>query len=138
GPWHHGQEIGDGSSLGAIRFNSDTGLHFRREILRPFLDHYLKDAAPKSDVPPVSAFETGTNTWRRLQNWPAGTRLTPLYLGAGKLSLTAPGGGDAAFTEYVSDPAKPVPFRARPIQPVGYDPPFTWKQWLVDDQREAS
>ena len=53
GPWYHGQEIGDGSSLGALRFGSDTALYFRREILRPFLDQYLKDGAPKADVPPV-------------------------------------------------------------------------------------
>src|SRR4051794_21847016 len=68
GPWHHGQEILDGSSLGALKFNSDTALYFRREILRPFLDQYLKDGAPKADVPPVVAFETGTNVWRRLQS----------------------------------------------------------------------
>ena len=61
GPWYHGQEIGDASSLGAIRFDSDTALYFRRQILRPFLDHYLKDDAPASDVAPVTAFETGTN-----------------------------------------------------------------------------
>ncbi len=54
-----------------------------------------------------------------------------------KVSFEAPKGGDAAFDEYVSDPSKPVPFRARPIQPVG-SPPMTWRQWLVDDQREAS
>ena len=42
GPWHHGQEIEDASTLGALKFSSDTGLYFRREILRPFLDHYLK------------------------------------------------------------------------------------------------
>jgi putative CocE/NonD family hydrolase len=45
GPWHHGQMIGDGSSLGALKFNSDTALYFRREILRPFLDQYLKEGA---------------------------------------------------------------------------------------------
>jgi predicted acyl esterase len=56
GPWHHGQEIGDGSTLGALRFDSDTALTFRREILRPFLDRYLKDGAPKADVAPVAAF----------------------------------------------------------------------------------
>ena len=72
GPWHHGQEIEDGSTLGALKFNSDTALYFRQEILRPFLDHYLKDDAPKADVPPVTAFETGTNVWRRLPAWPAG------------------------------------------------------------------
>ena len=63
----------------------------------------------------------------------------PLYLNAGlKLSLTAPKPNDAASDEYISDPAKPVPFRARPIQPVGYGNGFTWSQWLVDDQREES
>ncbi|HWZ45909.1 MAG TPA: CocE/NonD family hydrolase [Candidatus Saccharimonadales bacterium] len=145
GPWHHGQEIDEGSTLGALKFNSDTGLYFRREILRPFLDQYLKDGAPKADVPPVSAFETGTNTWRRLPAWPAGcangcrVQPSPLYLLAGlKLSFTAPAANDVAFEQYVSDPAKPVPFRARPIQPVGYDHGLTWPLWLVDDQREAS
>ena len=82
GPWHHGQEIEDGSTLGALKFNSDTGLYFRQQILRPFLDHYLKDDAPKADVPPVSAFETGTNTWRKLncmavRSAPADARLNP-------------------------------------------------------------
>lgn len=145
GPWHHGQEIQDGSTLGALKFGSDTALYFRREILRPFLDHYLKDGAPKADVPPVLAFETGTNVWRRLPAWPPGDtsedapRPTPLYLGAGlKASLTAPTPGGTPFDEYVSDPAKPVPFRVRPIQPIGYENGLTWSQWLVDDQRDAS
>jgi putative CocE/NonD family hydrolase len=144
GPWHHGQEIGDGSSLGPIKFNSDTGLYFRENILRPFLDHYLKDDAPKADVAPVTAFETGTNTWRRLSSWPAGCESgcavhpKPLYLLPGlKLSFDAPKAG-SEYEEYVSDPAKPVPYRARPIQPMGYGGEFTWSQWLVDDQREAS
>jgi len=145
GPWHHGQEIGDGSSLGAIKFGSDTGYYFREKILKPFLDHYLKDDAPKSDVATVTAFETGTNVWRKLSSWPAGCESgcavhpKSLYLQAGqKVSFEAPKSGDAAFDEYVSDPAKPVPYRARPSQPVGYNGRFTWPEWLVDDQREAS
>jgi len=144
GPWHHGQEIDDGSTLGPLKFNSDTALHFRREILRPFLDQYLKEGAPKAGIPSVTAFETGTNTWQRLPAWPTGCpsgctiQSTPLYLSTGlKLSFAAPKTGDA-FDEYVSDPAKPVPFRARPIQPIGYDHGLTWPDWLVDDQREAS
>ncbi|MFY9571436.1 MAG: CocE/NonD family hydrolase [Blastocatellia bacterium] len=139
GPWHHGQHIKDGSSLGAVRFDSDTGLYFRREILRPFLDQYLKDGAPKSNTPPVIAFETGTNTWRRLPGWPTGCpsgctiQSTPLYFNAGlKLSFNAPASGAAPYEEYVSDPAKPVPYRARPIDGT------SWSRWLVDDQREAS
>jgi putative CocE/NonD family hydrolase len=145
GPWHHGQEIGDGSTLGALNFHSDTGLYFRQEILAPFLARYLKEGAPKGDVAPVSAFETGTNVWRRLTAWPSGCatgceiRRSPLYLGAGlKASFSTPRSGESAFDEYISDPAKPVPFRARPIQPIGYDPPLSWSRWLVDDQREAS
>jgi putative CocE/NonD family hydrolase len=145
GPWHHGQEIEDASSLGALKFSSDTGLYFRREILAPFLAHYLKDDAAKSGVAPVSAFETGTNTWRHLQSWPAGcssgcaVKSTPLYLTAGlKLNFSAPASSETPFDEYVSDPAKPVPFRARPSQPVGYSNGLSWSQWLVDDQREAS
>ena len=145
GPWHHGQEIDDGSSLGPLKFTSDTGLYFRENILRPFLDQYLKDDAAKADVAPVTAFETGTNTWRRLPSWPAGCdsgcaiRATRLYLESGlRVGFNAPKNGDLAFDEYVYDPAKPVPFRARPIQPVGYGDPFSWARWLVDDQREAS
>ena len=145
GPWHHGQEIDDGSSLGALKFNSDTGLYFRQQILRPFLDRYLKDGAPKGDVALVTAFETGTNTWRQLPTWPAGcasgcsVEAVPLYLGPGmRLGYNAPKAGDAAFDEYTSDPAKPVTFRTRPIQPVGYADGLTWPEWLVDDQREPS
>jgi len=145
GPWHHGQEIGDGSSLGALKFSSDTGLYFRKEILAPFLAQYLKDGAPKGTVAPVSAFETGTNTWRRLPAWPSGcasgctVRPAPLYLNAGlKLSFTAPASSETSFDEYVSDPAKPVPFSGRPSHPVGYNNNVPWANWLVDDQREVS
>jgi putative CocE/NonD family hydrolase len=160
GPWHHGQEIGDGSALGPVKFGSDTGLYFRREILAPFLAQYLKDGAPKADVAPVTAFETGTNKWLRLSNWPAGCaggctiERSPLYLGAGKkLNLLSgihcePGApcGIANFPlqrpeeydEYVSDPAKPVPFVPRPVHTNDAAGSETWRKWLVSDQREAS
>jgi uncharacterized protein len=146
GPWHHGGEIGDGSSLGVLKFGSDTGLYFRREILAPFLAQYLKDDAPKSDTAPVTAFETGTNTWRRLSSWPSGcpsgctVKRTPLYLNAGlKLSLTAPAAVDGpGFDEYISDPAKPIPFSGRPSHPMGFANNVPWANWLVDDQREIS
>ncbi len=157
GPWHHGQEIEDAASLGSIRFGSDTGTWFRQNVLRPFLDHYLKDDAPADpQVAHVTAFETGTNRWQQLTAWPTNPATKPLYLRAGfKLSFNPPTASDhaskagmssdaakdptvEASDAYVSDPAKPVPYRARPSQPIGYDPPLTWPQWLVDDQREAS
>ncbi|HKB68422.1 MAG TPA: CocE/NonD family hydrolase [Pyrinomonadaceae bacterium] len=138
GPWHHGQEIREGSALGAIKFNSDTALTFRQEILRPFLDHYLKDG-PKAEIASVMAFETGTNKWQRLSAWPAGCASgcvihpMPFYLRAGsKASFDEAKSGEAAYDEYISDPARPVPYRARPIDGA------SWSRWLVDDQREAS
>jgi putative CocE/NonD family hydrolase len=145
GPWHHGQMIGNGSSLGAVKFGSDTALYFRQKILAPFLAQYLKDGAPKADVAPVTAFETGTNIWRTYSTWPpqgkgakAGKKL-PLYLRAGlKLSHEPPQPGDTAFEEYISDPAKPVPFVPRPTQTMGYGESNPWPRWLVMDQREAS
>src|ERR1044071_1260369 len=72
GPWHHGQEIADGSSLGALQFKTDTAYYFRENILKPFLDHYLKNDAPKADVAPVTAYETGANKWERMSSWPSG------------------------------------------------------------------
>ncbi len=145
GPWYHGQSIEEGSSLGALRFPGDTAAQFRREVLRPFLDEHLKDDAPKSDIAPVTAYETGTLAWRRYKTWPPGDvdghvgRARRLYLGAGlTLRFSSPASGEAAYGEFVSDPAKPVPFRSRPIQQMGYGNGLTWAQWLVDDQREAS
>ena len=123
GPWHHGQEIEDASTLGELHFGQDTGLYFRQHVLAPFLAHYLKDD-PKQ-IPTVTAFETGRNRWEELSTWPAGCaegctiQPTPLYLEPGLgLGFDKPSGGKA-FTSYISDPAKPVPFRKRPIQPVG-------------------
>jgi putative CocE/NonD family hydrolase len=144
GPWCHGGWRGDGNALGAIRFDSDTALTFRREILLPFLDQYLKDGAPKADVAPVMAFETGTNRWRRLPSWPAGcekgctTKATPLYAGAdGHAGFSAPSA--AGYDEYVSDPAKPVPYIPRPVIPLGTDGGRKpWREWLVSDQRNVA
>ncbi len=144
GPWHHGQETGNGSSLGAISFGSDTAKEFRQRILAPFLAQYLKDGAPKADIAPVTAFETGSNQWLRLPTWPAGcpsgcsVAPTPLYLQPGrKLGFTAPQAADSQYEQYVSDPAKPVPYQIRPALPLGSEG-STWSVWLVDDQREAS
>ncbi len=141
GPWFHGQEIGDGSSLGALKFHSDTALYFRQNVLRPFLDHYLKDSGSENVISPVTAFETGTNKWLKLPSWPDGCltgctiKPTPLYLTAGgRAGFAPPKPGDSAYDEYVSDPAKPVPFRRRPDLGSGQ----TWQNWLVSDQREAS
>jgi putative CocE/NonD family hydrolase len=143
GPWRHHQWDRDGSAIGAIRFDEDTARTFRRDVLMPFLDQYLKDGAPKANVAPVTAFETGTNRWQRLTSWPAGCegacapKATPLYLGVdGTASFKAPAA--AGYEEYVSDPAKPVPFIPRPVPPSSYANNMAWREWLVTDQRNAA
>ena len=148
GPWSHGGWAGGpGRSLGRVSFDQPTSAQFQKDVLLPFLDHYLKDDAPALTVSPVTAYETGTNTWRHLKSWPSasGDRtpvMTPVYLRAdGKLGFSAPGAAEGADS-YVSDPSKPVPYRSRPINPV--DPPKgmsvgqPWHEWLTEDQRNIS
>ncbi len=150
GPWKHGGAMGDGSTLGAIKFGEDTGYRFRHEVLLPWLNQRLKDGAPKADTPAVTAFETGINKWKTYTSWPPKAAVatpaaptispTPLYLQPGaKLGFDKPHTGSIPFgsqgyDEYISDPAKPVPYRLRPVRPT-YSEGSTWGQWLVDDQR---
>jgi hypothetical protein len=143
GPWFHHQERLDGSAVGQIRFGSDTAQYFRLHILRPFLDHYLKDG-PAPALTPVTAFETGTNRWLALPRWPSGCasgcsiERQNLYLQpGGNLRLGSAGAAAADFESYISDPAKPVPYLPRPIHIEG-EGGTNWQTWLVSDQRDAA
>ena len=138
GPWFHGQEVRDGSSLGAVRFGTDTGLYFRQKILRPFLAHYLKDAP--ATTAPVNAYVTGENRWETGPAWPMDAKggVTPTRLVPGPDGTLALGGGaneSSATAQYVSDPAHPVPYRPRPVGPMAGP---GWQHWLTSDQREAA
>ncbi len=135
GPWRHSGVNYDGRTLGPLDFGHDTALEFRRDVMRPFLDARLKDGAPAYAPPPVFAYESGTNTWRRLATWPPPATKKKLYLGpASRLTWDPPAGGDD-FGEYVSDPAKPVPYVPRPVRFGDRD---QWKPWLVSDQRAVA
>ena len=136
GPWRHGGWAGDGTTLGAIKFDADTAKQFRQDTLIPFLDEHLKTNGKPANLPRVLAFQTGTNRWQRLDRWPAAPAMQAWSFGVnGTLAATAPtaSGSDS----YVSDPAKPIPYRLRPIRPT-YAENSTWGQWLVDDQRPFS
>ena len=139
GPWRHSQINYDGSMLGPMKWDGDTALQFRRDVLLPFFNQYLKDGAPKADTPPVLIYNTGENHWDRFTHWPLScdhgcdSAAKPLYLLAnGRVSFDAPKAGDATYDEYVSDPAKPVPYQPRPV--VGSDHE-AWTRWLLNDQR---
>lgn len=80
GPWRHSGVNYDGSSLGALNFDGDTGLQFR-DTMKPFLDRYLKDGAPTPTFGALT-YATGVNKWQMSAQWPLGTQSTPLYLQA--------------------------------------------------------
>jgi putative CocE/NonD family hydrolase len=134
GPWLHGQtERFDGASLGKVEWDSNTVRHYREKIRQPFLDRYLKGKSPARPLAPVTAFETGINEWREYDAWPPKAQSSRLYLHArGRADFSQPAG--AGFTEYVSDPAKPVPYRLRPIL-ASYS---EWEVWLTGDQRHVA
>jgi putative CocE/NonD family hydrolase len=142
GPWRHSQVNYDGSSLGAFKWDGDTALQFRRDVLLPFFNQYLKDGAPKADTPPVLIYDPGQNHWDRYKSWPpkeaVGGGNKPLYLtekGGLSFSAPAPAKGAAAYDEYVSDPAKPVPYIPRPMKFGDRD---KWTPWLLTDQRAVA
>jgi hypothetical protein len=145
GPWRHSGVNYDGYSLGPLRWEGDTALQFRRDVLKPFFDQYLKDGAAKADTPPVLIYNTGENHWDRLKSWPlacdsgCAAKSKPLYLTADfGLSFAAPAADAKAakqgYDEYVSDPAKPVPYQPRPVRFADVD---AWRRWLLMDQRSV-
>jgi putative CocE/NonD family hydrolase len=141
GPWRHSQVNYDGYNLGPFRWEGDTALQFRRDILKPFFDQYLKTGAPKANIPHVFIYNTGENHWDRLEEWPLACEqgcaapLKPLYLQSGfGLGFDKPEAADASDS-YVSDPAKPVPYIPRPVR---FSDSERWKTWLVSDQRFAA
>jgi len=114
GPWRHGQwgsSNSTGSNLGNIQFGSKTSEWYVNNVELPFFNYYLEGKGSPDSIAEASVFVTGENKWHKYPQWPpAGTKQTELYLQKdGKLSFNKATDNDA-FTEYVSDPAKPVPY----------------------------
>ena len=105
---------------------------------KPWCAYWLKDQG-KLDLPEALTFEVGTNTWKRWETWPpkVAVQSRNLYFHSnGKLSFDAPQTSSRdSLDAYVSDPAHPVPYRARPIPPTYYPGGSGWPTWLVTDQR---
>jgi hypothetical protein len=137
GPWNHGGwSRGTGQGLGPLRFGTNTSEHFRREIQAPWFAYWLKDRGTL-ELPEALTFETGSNQWRRWEAWPPRERVerrSLWFASDERLSFTAPRDPADASDSYTSDPAHPVPYRHRPVQPT-YGPGSTWSTWLLEDQR---
>jgi hypothetical protein len=135
GPWSHGGWArGDGDRLGNARFGSKTSEFYREKIELPFFNFYLKYCVEPCKIthPEAYMFETGSNEWRKYDSWPPkNVEMKSLYVQSnGKLSFNAPTESNA-FDEYISDPAKPVPFIENTS--IGMT-----REYMTDDQRFAS
>lgn len=138
GPWYHGQwQSPKGDKIGIIPFGGhNTALEFRQQFEAPFFRYYLHGNGEKFSWK-TSTFQTGSNTWHSYNTWPPReSKPVNLYLHAnGVLSFNAPAAGESAseYVQYESDPAKPVPYRRRPISPTY--PGGDWTTWEAADQR---
>jgi hypothetical protein len=138
GPWNHGGwGRAQGNQLGNIQFDTATGRTFREIIQPKWFAYYLKDKGD-GKFPEAFTFQTGRNAWKSYSSWPnvPGATMKKLYMREhGKLSFNAPPVSDPqAADSFVSDPAKPVPYRTRPVEET-YGPGSRWSTWLTEDQR---
>jgi uncharacterized protein len=134
GPWRHGGwSRSDGAALGPVPFFSKTSEYYRKEIEFPFFQHYLKGKGSPS-FPEAWVFETGTNEWKKYDQWPPrNLRRRSLYFEEqGRLSFEPPAdSSDSAFDEYVSDPDRPVEY----IDQIEFR---MTGDYMIQDQRVAS
>ena len=135
GPWNHGGWRRPANLMPIV----DPGTYeaYLRDVEAPWFAHYLKDreARPQADA---LVYDAGAQRWRSYQSWPLKTGGTPrrLYLHAGgSLSFDPPGTREAAYDQYVSDPAHPVPYRSRPVERTYDARASRWKFWETEDQR---
>ena len=132
GPWYHGQWASrDGSFLGNVKFDSNTSIWYQNNIEIPFFNYYLKGKGDDPKISEATIFFTGENQWRKFDKWPAANASRDIYLEEnGALSWNRPGKQNN-FTEYISDPAHPVPYTEDVHQ-------SRTREYMTDDQRFAS
>ena len=142
GPWSHSQVNYDAYNLGPLKWEGDTALQFRRDVLKPFFDQYLKTDAPKRRHAARVHLQHRRESLGSLEELAAGLRRglrraaeAALSGGGLRLGIRQAGRAGAAADSYVSDPAKPVPYLPRPVRFADSD---RWKQWLVTDQRSVA
>lgn len=133
GPWYHGQwSQADGSSLGNVQFGSPTSEWYQNNIEIPFFNYYLKGKGSDPGLSEATIFFTGENQWKKFEQWPpASIKNQPIYLQANGGLSWSKAGGNSIFSEYISDPAHPVPYTER----VHFR---RTREYMTDDQRFAS
>ena len=136
GPWTHGAWAdSDWSKFGTYDFKSNTSKYFQDSLETTFFNYFLKDKGSFNGAK-ATMFETGTNEWKNYDSWPP-KNITPvsLYLKENKTlsyeAKRAPSKKDLGYDEYISDPAKPVPYTSGIY--AGRN-----NEYMVEDQRFAA
>ena len=132
GPWYHGQWSREGSYLGNIQFESNTSDYFQKNFEIPFFQYYLKGKGNINEMAEANIFFTGENKWRKFDSWPAAAvENKKLFIAANeKLSFVEKANPKPIFYEYVSDPARPVPYTEDVHN-------RRTREYMTDDQRFA-
>ncbi len=134
GPWYHGQWASkDGTHMGNVQWGSNTSTWYQQNIEIPFFNSFLLGKGDVSNLAEATIFITGKNEWKQFSQWPPeGAANTPIYLlDSGRLGFNKPGGSNNSFDEYISDPAKPVPY----TDEVHFE---RTREYMTDDQRFAA
>lgn len=117
-----------------IYFGDSVATYFQKNIEMKFFKHFLKDAGDgKSGLPEAYLFDTGKKEWKQFSEWPvkSSEKLSFYLRKDGKLGTELP--VDKGFSEFISDPAKPVPYTEDPKQILGFTP----RAYMSEDQRFA-
>ncbi len=112
GPWYHNQwENKDGTHHGHIQFGSNTSEYYQQNFEIPFFNYFLKGKGDVSHIAEANVFITGKNEWNSFDNWPPAqkTDKAMYFHTGGKLTFEKPSTSND-FSEYISDPSKPVPY----------------------------
>lgn len=136
GPWYHGQwGTKDGTHMGNVQFDSNTSDWYQKNIELPFFNFHLKGKGSVEKIAEANIFFTGENQWRQFAQWPS------VQMHSRALYLTANGGLRyetnskasplTSYSEYISDPAKPVPY----TEDVHF---HRTREYMTDDQRFAA
>ncbi len=133
GPWHHGQwGRADGTHLGNVEFGSNTSEWYGNNIELPFFNYYLKNKGSIDQIKEATIFISGANEWKSFPTWPvANMKMEAYALGKNGNFSKAITKVSTSFDEYISDPAKPVPY-------VPEIHPGRTQEYMLDDQRFAA
>ncbi|WP_041615798.1 CocE/NonD family hydrolase [Spirosoma linguale] len=139
GPFGHGRWSREtGHTLHSnVYFGDSIATFYQRNIESKFFTHFLKGAGDgKSGLPEAYLFNTGRNEWKTFDKWPVADASQKQFflMSDGTLATNRTMEvGSNRFSEFISDPVKPVPYTEDITTTQGFTP----FNYMSEDQRFA-